>query len=71
VKKTFRPEQCLIVEDAPTVIRSVKQVGFKTLGVATSYPVEKLQEATYVVKDLKVPTVQGAIPELKLTPSDE
>jgi HAD superfamily hydrolase (TIGR01509 family) len=71
VKKTFGPERCLIVEDAPTVIRSVKAVGFRTLAVATSYPVEKLREATYVVKDLKVPTVKAAIPELKLTPSDE
>jgi len=70
IKKTLRPEQCLVVEDAPTVIRSVNAVGFKTLAVATSYPVEKLQEATYVVKDLKVPTVQSAFPELKLTPSD-
>jgi beta-phosphoglucomutase len=66
VKKTLRPKDCLIVEDAPTVIRGVKQVGFKTLGVATSYPAEKLQDADWVVKDLKIGTVKAAVPELAL-----
>ena len=66
VKKELRPADCLIVEDAPTVIKSVRGVGFPVLAVATSYPVEKLAEANYVVKDLKPGTVTAAIPELKL-----
>jgi len=66
VKKDLRPADCLIVEDAPTVIRSVREVGFKTIGVATSYPAEKLADATYIVKDLKPATVSAAVPELKL-----
>ena len=70
VKNALRPEDCLIIEDAPTVIRSAGGVGFRTLGVATSYPVEKLQDATYVVRDLKIPTVKSAIPELKLAPAE-
>jgi beta-phosphoglucomutase len=70
VKEPLRPEDCLIVEDAPTVIRNVRAAGFKTLAVATSYPVEKLQEATYVVKDLRIPTVQAAVADLKLTPAE-
>src|SRR2546422_506953 len=36
IKKSLAPADCLVVEDAPTVIRSVKAVGFPTLGVATS-----------------------------------
>jgi beta-phosphoglucomutase len=66
VKKDLKPADCLIVEDAPTVIKSVRGVGFPVLAVATSYPVEKLSEANYVVKDLKPGTVTAAIPELKL-----
>jgi beta-phosphoglucomutase len=66
VKRELQPAECLIVEDAPTVIRSVRQVGFPALAVATSYPAEKLYDATYVVKDLRPATVSAAIPELKL-----
>jgi beta-phosphoglucomutase len=66
VKKDLSPTDCLIVEDAPTVIKSVRGVGFPVVGVATSYPAEKLAHATYVVGDLKLQTVGAAIPELKL-----
>lgn len=66
VRKQLAPADCLIVEDAPTVIRSVRQAGFPTLAVATSYPPEKLTDATYVVKDLRIPTVAATIPDLKL-----
>jgi beta-phosphoglucomutase-like phosphatase (HAD superfamily) len=66
VKRDLKPADCLIVEDAPTVIRSVKAVGFPVIGVATSYPPEKLSDATYIVRDLKPATVTAAIPNLKL-----
>ena len=66
VKKTLEPKDCLIVEDAPTVIKSVRGVGFPVLAVATSYPAEKLADANYVVKDLKPATVGAAIPNLNL-----
>lgn len=66
VKKDLKPADCLIVEDAPTVIHSVKGVGFPTLAVATSYPAEKLSEATYVVKDLRPASVSAAVANLRL-----
>ena len=62
----LKPADCLIVEDAPTVIRSTMAVGFKTLAVATSYPPEKLTDANYVVRALHPQTVQAVIPELSL-----
>ena len=68
VKRDLRPAECLIVEDAPSVIKTTKAVGFNTLAVATSYPVEKLGEANYVVKDLRPPTVNAVIPHLKTRP---
>jgi beta-phosphoglucomutase len=60
------PADCLVVEDAPTVIRSVKAVGFPTLGVATSYPPEKLADADWVVNTLEPDEVRRAIPALPL-----
>lgn len=62
------PGDCLIVEDAPTVIRAVRAVGFKVLGVATSYSLEKLAEAHYAVKTLQPDEVKAAIPTLKVGP---
>jgi HAD superfamily hydrolase (TIGR01509 family) len=62
------PGDCLIVEDAPTVIRSVRAAGFRALGVATSYPLEKLGDAHYAVKSLEPSVVKQAIPKLKIGP---
>lgn len=64
--KPLKPAACLVVEDAPTVIRSVKSVGFPTLAVATSYPEIKLTEATWIVRSLRPEEVHAQLPELKL-----
>ena len=63
-RKPLKPADCLIVEDAPTVIREVKRIGFPTLAVATSYPVERLAEADYIVQSLRPEEVRK-VPELK------
>jgi beta-phosphoglucomutase len=65
VKKPLKPADCLIVEDAPTVIHEVKRIGFPTLAVTTSYPPEKLAEADYVVPSLRLEDVRKQVPELK------
>ena len=62
----LKPEDCLIVEDAPTVIRAVKAVGFPTLAVATSYSIDRLSDANWAVKTLDPPEVRRAVPELKM-----
>ncbi len=64
--EALRPGDCLIVEDAPTVIRSVRAAGFKVLGVASSYPLEKLTDADYAVRSLRPSEVQRAVPGLKM-----
>ena len=64
--RQLKPENCLIIEDAPTVIRSVRAVGFPVLAVATSYPMEKLTEANWAVKTLDPHEVAKAVPRLKL-----
>jgi HAD superfamily hydrolase (TIGR01509 family) len=65
-KNPLAPADCLVVEDAPTVIRSVKSVGFPTLGVATSYPLMKLSDADWAVKTLRPDEVLAEVPRLKL-----
>jgi beta-phosphoglucomutase len=66
VKRELTPADCLIIEDAPSVIKNVRAVGFPVLGVATSYPPEKLNDANYVVRDLRPESVAAAIPNLRL-----
>jgi beta-phosphoglucomutase len=66
VKRELTPADCLIVEDAPSVIKNVRAVGFPVLAVTTSYPAEKLAAANYVVQDLKPETVTAAITNLRL-----
>jgi beta-phosphoglucomutase len=68
MRRELKPADCLIVEDAPTVIHSVRGVGFPVLAVTTSYPPEKLSEANWVVKTLRPEEVHRVAPELKLLP---
>jgi beta-phosphoglucomutase len=63
--KTFEPADCLIIEDAPTVVESVRKVGFPVLAVATSYPPEKLSQANYVVRSLQPAEVRRVCPRLQ------
>lgn len=64
--RPLKPEHCLIVEDAPTVIQAVRRVGFSVLGVATSYPLDKLKDANWAVGTLEPDIVHRAIPQLRL-----
>jgi beta-phosphoglucomutase len=64
-ERPLKPADCLVVEDAPTVIRSVKAAGFPTLAVATSYPLIKLEEADHQVKTLRPAEVLEQVPALK------
>jgi len=66
IKKNLRPADCLIIEDAPTVVHSVRAAGFPVLAVATSHPIEKLKEANWAVKSLRPAEVQRQLPGLKM-----
>src|SRR5689334_10258311 len=65
-KKKIEPADCLVVEDAPTVIASARAAGFKVLGVATTYFVDRLKDAHWAVKSLAPEEVGKVIPELKM-----
>ncbi len=60
------PRDCLIIEDAPTVIHAVKAVGFRTLGVAGSYPMSALTHADHSVGRLTPAEILKQIPHLKI-----
>jgi beta-phosphoglucomutase len=64
--KAIAPADCLVIEDAPSVARRARAVGFIVLGVATSYPTEKLGDCQYIVHSLRPAEVAGKIPHLKL-----
>ena len=64
--KKFRPEQCLVVEDAPKVIRNAKKAGFQTLGLATTYGPDVLADADHVVNSLDPAEVLAKIPSLQI-----
>jgi beta-phosphoglucomutase len=68
-KVSLTPADCLIIEDAPSVIQSVKSAGFTTLAVATSYPAEQLAAANHVVNSLEPAVVSKVLPELRMAES--
>ena len=64
-KRALKAADCLIVEDAPSVISRVKAAGFPTLGVASSYSIERLSEADFAVPSLRPEDVKKMVPALK------
>ena len=63
------PSQCVVIEDSLAGIRSARAAGMRVLAVATTYPVEMLNEAEYVFRGLHDMTPRAAIDALALTPS--
>jgi sugar-phosphatase len=48
----FKPEQCLVIEDAPAGIQAAHAGGMKVIGMASTYKAEKLSAADAVVARL-------------------
>lgn len=66
LKVPLKPSDCLVVEDAPSVIKTAKAAGFPTLGVATSHSPEQLAVADWKVETLRPEEVKKQIPGLKM-----
>jgi beta-phosphoglucomutase len=64
IDRPLRPQDCLVVEDAPAVVQSVRSVGFRVLGVANSHPVSALTHADWAVESLRHEDLCNAAPEL-------
>lgn len=65
IGRSLRPEDCLVIEDAPAVVRSVRAVGFKTLGVATTRPIEDHSVADWAIHSLRREELCDAIAGLR------
>lgn len=48
----LRPEDCLVIEDAPGGVRAAKRAGMKCIALTSSHPASHLQEADLIVDDL-------------------
>ncbi len=44
------PDTCLVIEDSPNGIEAARKAGMKCIGLATTYPDEKLKNADFIVK---------------------
>jgi beta-phosphoglucomutase len=66
IKKRLNPEDCLVIEDAPSVIRSIRARGFKVLGLSTTYGRDKMKEANWVARSLQPAEIRKILPELQM-----
>ena len=66
--ESLSPEDCLVIEDAPSVIQSCRKAGFPVLGLATSHFEDKLEAAgaDWVVRSLEIDVVKAKLHMLKV-----
>jgi HAD superfamily hydrolase (TIGR01509 family) len=64
-KRDLKAKDCLVIEDAPKVIKRVKAAHFVTLGVASSIALEKLGDGDYAVASLHLDEVKKKVPALR------
>jgi len=48
----LKPEECLVIEDAPSGVEAAKKAGCKCLAVQTTFSKNELQKADWICKDL-------------------
>lgn len=61
------PAECLVIEDAPAGIQSAHAGGMKVVGLASTYPAEKLSEADAIIRGFQELAVRGAGERLIVT----
>ena len=61
------PEDCIVVEDAPSGIRAGQAAGMRVIAVPTTYEVNQLTAANYVVASLSQLRVEQSDGKLEIT----
>ena len=51
-KLELKPENCLVIEDAPVGIEAAKRAGMKSIALTTTHKKEELYQADIIVEDL-------------------
>jgi len=51
-KLDLKPENCLVIEDAPVGIEAAKRAGMKSIALTTTHKKEELYQADIIVEDL-------------------
>ena len=69
----FRPEECVVVEDAPSGVGAGKAAGCRVLGVLGTHVVDELEEADWIVDSLEglVVAANASGMELRFAPVSE
>jgi sugar-phosphatase len=62
----FRPEECVVVEDAPSGVGAGVAAGCRVLGVLGTHSLEELREAEWVAPSLEEVKVTAAAGGLEL-----
>jgi mannitol-1-/sugar-/sorbitol-6-phosphatase len=63
----FSPADCVVIEDAPPGIEAAKAAGMRAIGIATTYPSERLVGADLVVGQLTDLGVESLGDEINIT----
>ncbi len=51
-KLKIKPENCIVIEDAPVGIEAAKRAGMKSIALTTTHNKEELRDANLIVRDL-------------------
>ncbi len=61
-----KPENCIVIEDAPVGIEAAKRAGMKSIAITTTHDEKELLIADLIVKDLSFVSIKDIIKLLKI-----
>jgi len=65
-KVDVKPENCIVIEDAPVGIEAAKRAGMKSIAITTTHDEKELLIADLIVKDLSFVSIKDIIKLLKI-----
>lgn len=65
-KVNVKPENCIVIEDAPVGIEAAKRADMKSIAITTTHDKNELSSADLIVKDLSFVSIKDIIKLLKI-----